>query len=65
MMRPAPFVRGPAAWAQLSRPRASVSSIRAPPGRYPAAGVRCASSILSGHIQVGENEGILYVNSMF
>lgn len=62
MMRPIPFVRAPAAWAQVSRPSASVYSAR----QCPAVGVRCTSSsstIQSGHIKVGENEGIIYVNS--
>ncbi|KAJ5619604.1 hypothetical protein N7510_003588 [Penicillium lagena] len=60
-MRPVSFVRAPATWAQVSRPSASAYSAR----RCPAVGVRCTSSIQSGHIKLGENEGILYVNNIF
>ncbi|KAJ5584138.1 uncharacterized protein N7459_003938 [Penicillium hispanicum] len=39
----------------------------APLGQYPPVGARAtsSSSIETGHIEVGENEGILYINNIF
>ncbi|KAJ5145604.1 uncharacterized protein N7515_000168 [Penicillium bovifimosum] len=64
-MRPALFSRGPlAVWAP-ARSHSSANAFRGRPSVWGRSAIRCASSIQSGHIPVGENEGIIYINNIF
>ncbi|CAI7620541.1 unnamed protein product [Penicillium glandicola] len=65
-MIPAPLPRGPLAVWSPTRSHISANASRGwRPPFWGRSTIRCTSSIKSGHISVGENEGIIYVNNIF
>ncbi|CAG8316520.1 unnamed protein product [Penicillium nalgiovense] len=65
-MRSTPVSKGPLALWSPARSHISANGSRGwRPPLWGRSTIRCTSSIRSGHISVGENEGIIYVNNIF
>ncbi|CAG8906920.1 unnamed protein product [Penicillium egyptiacum] len=65
-MRSTPSSKGPLAlWSPTRSPISANGSRGWRPPLWGRLTIRCTSSIRSGHISVGENEGIIYVNNIF
>lgn len=63
-MRSTTLSKGPLALWSPIRSRISANASRGwRPPLWGRSSIRCTSSIQSGHISVGENEGLVYVNS--
>ncbi|CAG8008368.1 unnamed protein product [Penicillium salamii] len=62
-MKQASFSRG--LLAARSSGDFRINTLRCRPALYARSATRCSSSIKSGHIPVGEDEGLIYVNNIF
>ncbi|KAJ5794415.1 hypothetical protein N7457_001014 [Penicillium paradoxum] len=65
-MRPAPSSKAPLAVWSPTRSHISANAYRGwRPPLWGRSAIRCTSSIKLGHIPVGRNEGIIYINNIF